>query len=74
MSDPRRLADAGRQRELLAELGAALLAGAPAALDPMLARTGRRPDDAARLRVVVDQVALLTDQQAVARHAVLLRR
>ena len=26
------------------------------------------PDDAARLRVVVDQVALLTDQQAVARH------
>jgi dGTPase len=32
------------------------------------------PDDAGRLRVVVDQVALLTDQQAVARHAALVRR
>ncbi len=37
MSDPRRLAMQARQRELLAELGAALLAGAPAALDPVLA-------------------------------------
>ena len=40
--------------------------GARAALDDA-------PDDAARLRVVVDQVALLTDQQAVARHAALAR-
>ena len=73
MSDPRRLAMQARQRELLAELGAALLAGAPAALDPVLAEDWTAaPDDAARLRVVVDQVALLTDQQAVARHAVLV--
>jgi dGTPase len=75
MSDPRRLAMQARQRELLAELGAALLAGAPAALDPVLADAWRAaPDDAARLRVVVDQVALLTDRQAVARHAALVRR
>ena len=31
-------------------------------------------DDAARLRVVLDQVAVLTDQQAVARHAALTDR
>ena len=74
MSDPQRLAMQARQRELLAELGAALLAGAPAALDPVLAQLWNdAPDDAARLRVVVDQVALLTDQQAVARHAALAR-
>jgi dGTPase len=30
-------------------------------------------DDAARLRVVLDQVAVLTDRQAVARHAALVR-
>ena len=30
------------------------------------------PDDAARLRVVVDQVASLTDEQAVAWHAALI--
>jgi dGTPase len=29
-------------------------------------------DDRARLRVVIDQVALLTDQQAVARHRAVL--
>jgi dGTPase len=75
MSDPRRLAMQARQRELLAELGAALLTGAPAALDPVLAEAwAAAPDDAARLRVVVDQVALLTDRQAVARHAALVRR
>ena len=75
MSDPQRLAMQARQRELLAELGEALLAGAPGSLDPVLAQDWHdAPDDAARLRVVVDQVALLTDQQAVARHAALVRR
>jgi dGTPase len=59
-----------RERELLAELAATVLAGAPGALDPMF-----RPDfesatsDAARLRVVVDQVASLTDTSALAWHA-----
>ena len=73
MSDPRRLAMQARQRELLAELGTALLDDAPGSLDPVLAEDwAAAPDDAARLRVVVDQVAVLTDQQAVARHAVLV--
>ena len=75
MSDPRRLAMQARQRELLAELGAELLAGAPDALDPVFAQDWKdAADDAERLRVVVDQIALLTDQQAVARHAVLVGR
>ena len=74
MSDPDRLAMQARQRELLAELGAALLAGAPATLDPMTAADwAAAGDDADRLRVVLDQLASLTDQQAVARHAVLVR-
>jgi dGTPase len=70
MSDPDRLAMQARQRELLAELAAALLAGAPDALDPVFALAwAEAGDDAQRLRVVLDQVAVLTDQQAVARHA-----
>ncbi|MFC5996889.1 deoxyguanosinetriphosphate triphosphohydrolase [Pseudonocardia hispaniensis] len=69
MSDPVRLAMQARQRELLAELAAALLAGAPDALDPVRAEDwAAAPDDAAQLRVVVDQVAMLTDQQAIAWH------
>jgi dGTPase len=75
MSDPGRRAMQARQRELLAELGSALLAKAPDALDPLFAEHwAEAPDDAARLRVVLDQVAVLTDQQAVARHAALVRR
>jgi dGTPase len=75
MSDPGRRAMQARQRELLAELGAALLSKAPDALDPLFAEQwAEAPDDAARLRVVLDQVAVLTDQQAVARHAALVRR
>lgn len=70
MSDRQRLAAQARQRALLVELGEALRAGAPGTLEPVLAEAwAAAPDDAARLRVVVDQVALLTDQQAVARHA-----
>ncbi|WBC17405.1 deoxyguanosinetriphosphate triphosphohydrolase [Micromonospora sp. WMMA1998] len=59
-----------RQRELLAELVAVLLDRAPDALDPVFAPLWREaPDDAARLRVVVDQVASLTDPAALAWHA-----
>ncbi|QFZ17319.1 deoxyguanosinetriphosphate triphosphohydrolase [Saccharothrix syringae] len=72
MSDPARLAVQARQRELVAELADALLRRAPDALDPAFhpawAAAG---DDAARLRVVVDQVATLTDAQAVAWHRAL---
>jgi dGTPase len=74
MSDPDRLAMQTHQRELLVELAAALRDRAPEALDPVFAEAWTAaPDDVARLRVVLDQVAILTDQQAVARHRALLR-
>ncbi|MDI2129258.1 deoxyguanosinetriphosphate triphosphohydrolase [Yinghuangia seranimata] len=63
-----------RQRAIVTDLVAMLAAGAPDALDPAL-----RPDylaadtDAARLRVVVDQVASLTDDAAVILHRALDR-
>ncbi|KQW52438.1 deoxyguanosinetriphosphate triphosphohydrolase [Nocardioides sp. Root1257] len=61
-----------RQRELLAELVAVLAERGPDALDRQYADDWRAAaDDAARLRVVLDQVASLTDQSAVARHAAL---
>jgi dGTPase len=58
-----------RQREVLTELVTLLAERAPAALEPSL-----RPDwaiagtDAARLRVVIDQVARLTDHSAASWH------
>ncbi|MEV0733104.1 deoxyguanosinetriphosphate triphosphohydrolase [Polymorphospora sp. NPDC050346] len=58
-----------RQRIVLAELVAALLDRAPGGLDPVFAASWRAAaDDPARLRVVVDQVASLTDPAAVAWH------
>ncbi|WP_199442285.1 deoxyguanosinetriphosphate triphosphohydrolase [Umezawaea beigongshangensis] len=69
MSDPDRLAMQERQRQVVAELVTALL-GRPEELDPAFTPAWRdAADDAARLRVVVDHVALMTDAQAVARHA-----
>jgi dGTPase len=65
MSDPHRLAAQRRERGLIADLVGRLSDGAPDVLDPAF-----RPawdaarDAAARLRVVVDQVAVLTDAQA----------
>jgi len=59
----------GRQRELLTELVEALAARSGEVLDPMFAQDwSAAPDDAARLRVVLDQVASLTDASAVAWH------
>src|SRR5215469_14924005 len=58
-----------RERAVISELAAAVLSGAPVTLDPMF-----RPefesaqDDGARLRVVVDQIASLTDTSALAWH------
>ena len=64
-----------RQRELVSELVEALLARAPAALDRAFSDDwSAAPDDAARLRVVVDQVASLTDASAVAWHERLVRQ
>ncbi|MEO9326063.1 deoxyguanosinetriphosphate triphosphohydrolase [Nocardioides sp. C4-1] len=68
-----RVAALEHQRELLAELVGVLLDRGPDALDRPFADDWRdAADDAARLRVVVDQVASLTDASAVARHARLL--
>ena len=73
MSDPDRLVVQAAQRELLAELVGALAERAPDALEPVF-----RPaflaaaDDAARLRVIVDQAAALTDAQAVGWHAMIM--
>ena len=63
-----------RERELLAELVAALAEGAPGGLEPARAADwAAAPDDAGRLRAVVDSVASLTDAAAAALHARLLR-
>jgi dGTPase len=61
-----------RERELLAELALAIEDGAPRTLDPLLRPawdTGAT--DAARRRVVIDQVASLTDTSAIAWHHLL---
>ncbi|WP_019869085.1 deoxyguanosinetriphosphate triphosphohydrolase [Salinispora oceanensis] len=59
-----------RQRQLLAGLVTGLADRAPDALDAVFAPLWRAAgDDAARLRVVVDQVASLTDPTAVQWHA-----
>jgi dGTPase len=64
-----------RQREVISELVEALLAHAPATLDRAFAEDWKAAeDDAARLRVVVDQVASLTDGSAVTWHDRLVRR
>jgi dGTPase len=63
------IAAQARERELLTELAHAIEHGAPQTLDPLL-----RPawdaagTDAVRRRVVVDQVASLTDTSAIAWH------
>ncbi len=63
-----------RQRDLLLELHDAVLRGAPATLEPPFAADwSAAPDDAARRRVVVDQLASLTDPSAVAWHRRLCR-
>jgi len=58
-----------RQREVLTELVGALASRAPDGLDPAFAAWWKTAaDDAARLRVVVDQVASLTDPSALDWH------
>ena len=64
-----------RERELIAELAAAVLAGAPQTLEPVLRPAYRAAgSDPARLRVVVDQIASLTDTSAIAWHDRLCRQ
>jgi dGTPase len=58
------------QRRLVIELVEAILDGAPATLDRGLRPAWREAaGDADRLRVVIDQVAQLTDTSAMTRHA-----
>ncbi len=58
-----------RQREVLARLYRALVAAAPAGLEPMFAADFKdATDDAARRRVILDQIASLTDATAVRWH------
>ncbi len=58
-----------RERELIAELAAAVLARAPGALDPVFRPAySAAGSDQDRLRVVVDQIAALTDTSAIAWH------
>jgi len=74
MSRPGVAAGQARERELIAELAAAVLAGAPQTLEPALRpayqAAGSGP---ARLRVVVDQISSLTDTSAIAWHGRLCR-
>jgi dGTPase len=58
-----------RERELLAELAHAVERGAPQTLDPLFRPAwDQAGSDAARRRVVIDQVASLTDTSAIAWH------
>lgn len=63
-----------RQREMIADLVTVLADRAPDVLEPPFAADWREAaDDAARLRVIVDQVASLTDVSAAEWHVRLLR-
>jgi dGTPase len=58
------------QRVVITELAEALTARAPDGLDPQFrALFGEAPDDRARKRVIVDQIASLTDASARSLHA-----
>jgi len=62
-----------QQRTILTELVGALCERAPEHLDPLFAPLWKAADDdAARLRVVIDQVASLTDHAAVTWHRTLV--
>jgi dGTPase len=63
------IAAQARERELLTELAGAIERGAPQTLDPLLRPSwDAAQTDAARGRVVIDQVASLTDTSAIAWH------
>jgi len=69
MADPARILIQHREQQLLIELVLAIADRGAPSLDPMFAASYiDAGGDAERLRVVLDQVSLLTDAQAVARH------
>ena len=68
------IAAQARERELLAELAFAVERGAPGTLDPLLRPAWYAAQtDTARRRVVIDQIASLTDTSAIAWHHRLCR-
>lgn len=74
MRSDERMALLTKQRDVVHELVSALRLAAPRGLDPAFQEDFEQAnDDAARLRVVVDQVASLTDSSAIALHAKLAR-
>jgi dGTPase len=63
------IAAQARERELLAELAFAVERGAPGTLDPLLRPAWHSAEnDTARRRVLIDQIASLTDTSAIAWH------
>ena len=63
------IAAQARERELLAELAFAVERGAPGTLDPLLRPAWYAAQtDTARRRVIIDQIASLTDTSAIAWH------
>jgi dGTPase len=63
------IAAQARERELLAELAFAVERGAPGTLDPLLRPAWHSAEsDTARRRVLIDQIANLTDTSAIAWH------
>ncbi len=70
MSQPRAVAEQARERDVITELALAIERGAPATLDPVFQPAwDGAADDAERHRVVIDQLASLTDTSALAWHA-----
>jgi len=64
------IAEQAREREVITELALALARTAPATLDPVFQPAwDSAADDAERHRVIIDQIASLTDTSALAWHA-----
>ncbi|WBT08128.1 deoxyguanosinetriphosphate triphosphohydrolase [Corynebacterium sp. SCR221107] len=64
MDDPIHVSRQDRQRERMIRVFDYLVAGAPGSLDPMFAHWWREAnDDAARQRVIIDQIASMTESR-----------
>jgi dGTPase len=69
MSRPPAVAEQARERDVITELALAVLRGAPATLEPIFQPAwDSAADDQQRHRVVIDQLASLTDTSALAWH------